>query len=130
MNADVIKKYEEFIGELDYLLGEGVVFAGAEKEKLNALNKNCDAIINSLNVTDTKQCRRCKKFNVPGGRVASLCDKCLERILAKRLLRDDIKEHDEGKCKCDLTEGGYGLCYAGQFLESVITAAMVIQDLG
>jgi len=49
---------------------------------------------------------------------------------AYNLLKEQIKEHDEGKCRCDLTEGGYGLCYAGQFLESVITASQVLKDLG
>lgn len=49
--------------------------------------------------------------------------------IAEELLKDGIKEHDEGKCKCDLTDGGYGLCYAGQFLEGLITVDDVIQDL-
>jgi len=48
MNEDIIKKYEEFVEELDYLLGEGVVFTEEEKKRLLELNRNCDAIINSL----------------------------------------------------------------------------------
>ena len=48
---------------------------------------------------------------------------------AHNLLKEQIKEHDEGKCKCDLTEGGYGLCYAGQWLESMISSSQVIRDL-
>ena len=32
-----------------------------------------------------------------------------------------IKEHNAGKCNCDCTEGGYGLCLAGQFLNDIIT---------
>ena len=48
---------------------------------------------------------------------------------ARNLLKEQTKEHDKGKCNCDLTEGGYGLCYAGQYLEGVISSSQVIKDL-
>jgi hypothetical protein len=37
------------------------------------------------------------------------------------LLEDLVNIHKEGECSCDLTEGGYGLCIAGQFIEGVIS---------
>lgn len=49
--------------------------------------------------------------------------------VVKELLREEIVEHDKGKCNCDLAEGSYGLCYAGQWLEGCITSKQVIQDL-
>ena len=45
------------------------------------------------------------------------------------LLKEQIKKHEDGKCECDLTEGGYGLCLAGQWLESVINSNQIIKDL-
>ena len=32
-------------------------------------------------------------------------------------------------CKCDLTEGGYGLCYKHQWFEGVIDDMQVVRDL-
>lgn len=55
---------------------------------------------------------------------AFLCDESI----AENLLEDAIEEHNEGKCKCDLTESGYGLCYAGQWLEGVITSKQVVEE--
>jgi len=52
----------------------------------------------------------------------------LEKI-AYDLLKEQIEEHCKGKCNCDLQEGGYGLCYAGQWLEGVIDSLQVIKDL-
>ena len=45
------------------------------------------------------------------------------------LLKGQIEEHHEGKCGCDLRDGGYGLCLAGQWLESMIDSLQVIEDL-
>jgi len=45
------------------------------------------------------------------------------------LLQDQIKDHEAGKCNCNLTDGGYGLCYAGQFLEGIISPEDVLKDL-
>lgn len=53
-----------------------------------------------------------------------------EEKRARNLLKEQIEEHNEGKCRCDLTDGGYGLCYAGQWLEGVISSSQVIRDLG
>jgi len=47
----------------------------------------------------------------------------------RNLLKEQIKEHNEGNCKCDLTNGGYGLCYAGQWLEGVVSSSQVVRDL-
>ncbi|PIU51041.1 hypothetical protein COS91_06575 [Candidatus Desantisbacteria bacterium CG07_land_8_20_14_0_80_39_15] len=52
-----------------------------------------------------------------------------ENAKASDLLNDGIRSHNAGRCKCDLTEGGYGLCYAGQWLAGVITNQQVINDL-
>lgn len=49
--------------------------------------------------------------------------------IAWDLLKKQIEEHDEGRCSCDLTDGGYGLCFAGQWLESMIDSLQVIEDL-
>lgn len=49
--------------------------------------------------------------------------------IVKNLLQGGIKAHRQGKCRCDLTEGGQGLCYAGQWLESIISNEQVIKDL-
>ena len=40
--------------------------------------------------------------------------------IAYDLLKRQIEEHNEGKCSCDLTDGGYGLCFAEQWLEGVV----------
>lgn len=49
---------------------------------------------------------------------------------AQLLLKEQISLHDKGKCACELTCGGYGLCYAGQLLEGVISSSQVIKLLG
>ena len=48
---------------------------------------------------------------------------------AYSLLKKQIEEHYKEKCSCDLRQGSYGLCYAGQWLESVIDSLRVIEDL-
>jgi len=53
-----------------------------------------------------------------------------EKERAYNLLKEQIEEHSEERCKCDLTDGGYGLCYAGQWLEGIISSSQVIRDLG
>jgi len=49
--------------------------------------------------------------------------------IVENLLQEGIKAHRQGKCRCDLTEGGQGLCYAGQWLENIISSEQVIKDL-
>ena len=39
-----------------------------------------------------------------------------------------IKEHDLGTCNCDLTDGGYGLCYVGQCLEGDFTPMKQLKE--
>ena len=45
------------------------------------------------------------------------------------LLKWMLDEHDAGECCCDLTDGGFGLCFAGQWSEGCIDNAEVIQTL-
>lgn len=40
-----------------------------------------------------------------------------------------IKEHDNGNCNCDLTEGGYGLCLAGAYLEGCMNLEDTLNDI-
>lgn len=46
------------------------------------------------------------------------------------LLKEFLDDHDSGQCRCDLTDGGYGLCLAGQWSEGCIDNAEVIRALG
>ncbi len=50
--------------------------------------------------------------------------------IAYDLLKEQVEEHYEGKCSCDLTDGGYGLCFVGQWLEDCISSQEVIDLLG
>ena len=50
--------------------------------------------------------------------------------IACDLLKEQIEEHYEGKCSCDFTDGGYGLCFAGQWLEGCISSEEVVELLG
>ena len=45
------------------------------------------------------------------------------------LLRWMLDEHDAGECCCDLTDGGFGLCFAGQWSDGCIGNAEVIRTL-
>lgn len=47
-NADLIKKYEDFVAEMDLMLQDGVVFSKEELERLAELNVQLDAIIGSI----------------------------------------------------------------------------------
>lgn len=49
--------------------------------------------------------------------------------MERKILQQLIKEHNEGKCNCDLTEGGTGLCLVGSYLEGCITIDDLIRDL-
>jgi hypothetical protein len=42
-------------------------------------------------------------------------------------LQESIREHEDGECHCELAPGGYGLCYAGQLVEGVITLEEALQ---
>ena len=48
---------------------------------------------------------------------------------AEKLLRVGIAAHDLKQCPCDLSDGGLGYCYAGQWLEGVIDSEQVLFDL-
>ena len=52
----------------------------------------------------------------------------LDKIVCD-LLKRQIEEHHEEKCSCDLRDGGYGLCFAGQCLEGRVNSLQVIEDL-
>lgn len=51
-----------------------------------------------------------------------------KKELVNLLLCEEIEKHNKGKCRCDLTEGGYGLCYAAQWLEGIVTSEQVLKD--
>ena len=42
---------------------------------------------------------------------------------------DQIKDHLTDCCQCDLTNGGYGFCYIGQWAEGCRSAWEVITDM-
>lgn len=46
-----------------------------------------------------------------------------------KILNQLIREHEEEKCSCDLTEGGYGLCLAGAFLEGCMSLEDTLRDI-
>lgn len=46
-----------------------------------------------------------------------------------KMLEQLVKEHDEGECNCDLTEGGYGLCLAGAYLEGCMSLEDTLNDI-
>lgn len=46
------------------------------------------------------------------------------------ILRMGIAEHYLNECQCDLTDGGFGFCYAAQWLEGVTESEDVLRDLG
>ncbi len=46
------------------------------------------------------------------------------------LLKEFLDDHERGECPCDLTDGGFGLCFAGQWEDNVIDDDEVIQTLG
>ena len=45
------------------------------------------------------------------------------------ILEQLITEHNEEECNCDLTDGGMGLCLAGEYLESCRTLEDVLEDI-
>jgi hypothetical protein len=42
---------------------------------------------------------------------------------------EDLAEHDAEHCRCDLTNGGYGLCYIGQWQEGLRTSWEIIAEM-
>ena len=54
--------------------------------------------------------------------VKSFMNEVGENNLYNWFFKPDIKSHEEGTCKCDLTDGGYGYCYVGQHLEGDFTS--------
>ena len=45
------------------------------------------------------------------------------------ILNEKIKEHNEGKCNCDLRYEGTGLCLAGEYLEGCRDLNDVLEDI-
>ena len=53
-----------------------------------------------------------------------------EAEIALDLLKWLLDEHEAGECCCcDLTDGGFGLCFAGQWSDGCISDAKVIETL-
>jgi hypothetical protein len=50
MNKDILEKYAEFVGEIDFLFQEGVYFSEEEKNNLLLYNEQLREIIESLNI--------------------------------------------------------------------------------
>ena len=46
------------------------------------------------------------------------------------LLKEFLNKHEAGECACNLSDGVYGLCLAGQWEDGVIDNAEVIRTLG
>ena len=46
------------------------------------------------------------------------------------LLKEFLDDHELGECPCDLSDGGYGLCFAGQWEDGIIDNKEVIRTLG
>ena len=42
---------------------------------------------------------------------------------------DDIEDHIKERCRCDLTDGGYGFCYIGQWYEGCRNAWELIAEM-
>jgi hypothetical protein len=38
--------------------------------------------------------------------------------------------HEHELCDCDLTDDGYGLCFAGAWIEGLTTSEQILLDLG
>ena len=58
-----------------------------------------------------------------------MAKKVIDKI-AELVLSENIYEHEHNLCSCDLTEGGYGLCFAGQYLEGCLSSENILEDLG
>ena len=54
----------------------------------------------------------------------------IKKIKLPKGFAQQIKQHEKGKCECNLQYGEQGLCYAGQYVEGIITYEQVWQDLG
>jgi hypothetical protein len=54
-----------------------------------------------------------------------IIDKIVETILD-----EDIMRHEHELCDCDLTDDGYGLCFAGAWIEGLTTSEQILLDLG
>jgi hypothetical protein len=52
-----------------------------------------------------------------------------KKDIVENELKNLIIKHDTGQCNCDLTDGGYGLCYAGQYVEGVLSVDDVISNM-
>lgn len=52
------------------------------------------------------------------------------KVKSKQEILDElIIEHENGKCNCDLTEGGTGLCLAGAYIEGCVSLEDTLNDL-
>jgi hypothetical protein len=86
--------------------------------------KNNKVLECPLGGDETNDCESC----VYSGEYSFFDGECIERGKAE-YLNEKIKEHNEGKCNCDLTDGGMGLCLAGEYLESCRTLYEVLEDI-
>lgn len=47
----------------------------------------------------------------------------------QEVLNQLIKEHEDGKCCCDLSYGGTGLCLAGAYIEGCVSLEDTLNDI-
>lgn len=47
----------------------------------------------------------------------------------RKLLKDEIKDHKKGKCSCDFSIGGKGYCIIGQYVEGIISAKELSNEI-
>lgn len=50
-------------------------------------------------------------------------------ITKQEILNQLIREHEEGNCCCDLTEGGIGLCLPGAYVEGCVSLEDTLRDI-
>ena len=48
---------------------------------------------------------------------------------SKEILNKLIEEHEQEKCCCDLTDGGTGLCLAGEYLNSCMSLEDTLKEI-
>ena len=48
---------------------------------------------------------------------------------SEKILKQLKINHEKGKCNCDLTEGGYGLCLYGQYENKIITKKDLLNEI-
>lgn len=117
-----ISGYSYQKGDYVYLEEDGDASKFADAWEAKHQVKLMNSLINYHIADRASKIRRYQPFSPQGSKDAT--------TQVKTLLAPQITAHDSDNCKCDLTPGGYGLCYAGQWLEGCITDQDVLQDLG